>query len=182
MPTGSRKVAGLVESLAVVLVCYLGLYVRAVRQGWMGLDDYALLRNNFHLGEGWASFLWGFVDLNFGRRWTPMLWTVANLAGDPTVLHFHVLVLVLGALLSVLVLVCYREVLSPGWALFAALMFLCSPMRLEVFAWEMGFVYVTVGIWLCLAFLTRARPWGCCYCCQRSVKTSQVRSLQHQPV
>jgi len=162
---------GLVESGALVLVVYLGLYCRAVRQDWMGLDDYTLLLNNRHLGDGLASFLWGLKDLNFGRRWTPMLWTVANFAGDPTVLHFHLLVLVLGAVFSVLVLLCYREVLSNGWALFASLVFVCSPMRLEVFAWEMGFVYVTVGIWLCLAFLLRARPWGCCYCCMMALCT-----------
>jgi len=159
------------DVLWIVLLVYVALYWRGMAQGWLGLDDYALLRNNPHLGDGWASFLWGFVDLNFGRRWTPILWSVANLVGQPTAVGFHALVFVLGACLSCLVTCCYLTLFRNGWALAASLLFVCSPMRLEVFTWEMGFVYETVGIFLCAAFLLRERPWPCVVMCAMALLT-----------
>jgi hypothetical protein len=98
-------------------------------------------------------------DVEFGRRWTPLLWLVACLCGAPTAFKFHVLVFVLGLILSLLVAEAYGRALPSGWVLPAALLFSVSPLRIEVFTWAMGFGYEAVGIFLCLAWLLRQRAW-----------------------
>lgn len=134
-------------------------YSRSLSWGWLGLDDWRWLVSNPHLGHGWASVRWSLTDVEFGRRWNPVLWLVACACGAPTALKFHVLVFVLGLVLSLLVTEAYGRALRPGWALPAALLFALSPLRLEVFTWGMGFGYETVGIFLCAAWLLRRRPW-----------------------
>jgi hypothetical protein len=148
------------------LLCFLAVtagfflaYARSLSWGWLGLDDMRFLASNPHLGHGWESIRWSLTDVVFGRRWNPVLWLVACACGAPTAFKFHVLVFVLGLVLSLLVTEIYGRALRPGWALPAALLFILSPLRLEVFTWAMGFGYETVGILLCIAWLARARPW-----------------------
>jgi hypothetical protein len=150
----------------VRLLCFLCVgagfilaYARSLSWGWLGLDDWRFLASNPHLGHGWESVRWSLTDIVFGRRWNPVLWLVACLCGAPTAFKFHVLVFALGLVLSLLVTEIYGRALRPGWALPAALLFVLSPLRLEVFTWSMGFGYETVGILLCIAWLLRARPW-----------------------
>lgn len=149
---------------ACIVVCVGALYGRFLSNGWMGLDDEVLLRQNTHLGLGTRSWVWGLLDVNFGRRWTPMLWSVANLVGEPSAFRYHVLVFVLALMVSSLCLACYWSVLPPLGAMVGTMAFVFSPMRLEVFAWEMGFVYETVAVFVMLAFLTRRNAWLSCLC------------------
>lgn len=145
--------------LGLVAVAYAVVYARSLSWPWLGLDDWRFIVTNPHLGHGWQSAWWGLTDVEFGRRWTPVAWLVACLCGQPTALGFHVLVFVLGLILCLLVAeICLRH-LDPRWAPVAALLFALSPLRIEVFAWSMGFVYATAAIFLCAAWLARARPW-----------------------
>jgi hypothetical protein len=132
---------------------------RSLSWGWLGLDDWRFVVTNPHLGHGWSSVWWSLTDVEFGRRWTPVLWLVACLCGVPTAFKFHVLVFVLGLILSLLVVELYGRALGRGWVLPAALLFVLSPLRNEVFTWGMGFGYETVAILLCLAWLYRGRVW-----------------------
>jgi hypothetical protein len=77
----------------------------------------------------------------------------------PSAFKFHLLVFVLGLILSLLVTEIYGRALRPGWALPAVLLFVLSPLRIEVFTWGMGFGYETVAIFLCLAWLLREKTW-----------------------
>jgi hypothetical protein len=150
--------ARLLSFLCVTAGFFLA-YGRSLSWGWLGLDDSRWLVSNPHLGHGWDSVWWSLTDVEFGRRWNPVLWLVACACGAPTAFKFHVLVFVLGLVLSLLVTEVYGRSLRPGWALPAALLFVLSPLRLEVFTWGMGFGYETVGILLCAAWLVREKPW-----------------------
>jgi hypothetical protein len=150
----------------VRLLCFLCVtagfflaYARSLWWGWLGLDDWRFVASNPHLGHGWASVWWSLTDVEFGRRWNPVLWLVACACGVPTAFKFHLLVFVLGLVLSLLVTEIYGRALPWGWALPAALLFALSPLRIEVFTWGMGFGYETVAILLCAAWLVRGRPW-----------------------
>lgn len=134
-------------------------YGRSLSWGWLGLDDWRFIVTNPHLGHGWESVKWGLGDVQYGRRWMPVLWLVACACGAPTAFKFHLLVFVLGLFLSLLVMEIYGRLLGRGWAVAAALLFVMSPLRIEVFTWGMGFVYETVAILLCVAWLTRNRVW-----------------------
>src|SRR5271167_1828519 len=81
--------------LGLVAAGYLLVYWRSLSWGWLGLDDWRFLVTNPHLGHGWDSIRWALSDVEFGRRWTPILWLVACLCGVPTAFKFHVLVFVL---------------------------------------------------------------------------------------
>ncbi len=151
---------GRLTCLLVVAAAYVLAYARSLSWGWLGLDDSHFIVSNPHLGHGWDSVRWALTDVEFGRRWNPVLWLVACACGVPTAFKFHVLVFVLGLVLSLLVMEVYGRALRPGWALPAALLFALSPLRLEVFTWSMGFGYETVAILLCAAWLLRDRPWG----------------------
>lgn len=153
------------ESLACGLFAlwfFALLYARFLTKNWLGLDDEVLLRQNSHLGLGGQSYIWGLFDVSFGRRWTPVLWTVANLVGTPDAFRFHVLVFALGGVLSFLVGWAYAELLGLIWGLVAVALFVASPMRCEVWGWQMGFVYGTLGICSVCCWLGRARPLLCC--------------------
>ena len=141
--------------LLVVAAGFILAYGRSLSWGWLGLDDWVYLASNSHLGHGWDSLWWALTDVRFGQRWNPVLWLVACLCGVPTAFKFHVLVFVLGLILSLLVTEIFGRALRPGWALPAALLFVLSPLRIEVFTWGMGFGYETVAILLCLAWLLR---------------------------
>lgn len=150
----------------VRLLCFLCVtagfflaYARSLSWGWLGLDDWRFVASNPHLGHGWDSVWWSLTDVEFGRRWNPVLWLVACACGVPTAFKFHLLVFVLGLVLSLLVTEIYGRALPRGWALPAALLFALSPLRIEVFTWGMGFGYETVAILLCAAWLVRGRPW-----------------------
>ena len=145
--------------LLCVTAAFFLAYARSLTWGWLGLDDSHFIVSNPHLGHGWESVGWALTDVEFGRRWNPVLWLVACACGVPTAFKFHVLVFALGLVLSLLVTEVYGRALRPGWALPAALLFVLSPLRLEVFTWSMGFGYETVAILLCLAWLVRDRPW-----------------------
>lgn len=145
--------------LACVTAAYLLAYCRSLSWGWLGLDDWRYLVTNPHLGHGWDSVRWGLGDVEYGRRWTPVLWLVACLCGAPTAFKFHLLVFILGLILSLLVAEAYGRALPGGWVVPAALLFAVSPLRIEVFTWAMGFGYEVVGIFLCLAWLLRERAW-----------------------
>lgn len=145
--------------LACVAAGYFLAYWRSLSWGWLGLDDWRFLVTNPHLGHGWDSVRWGLGDVEYGRRWTPVFWLVACLCGAPTAFKFHVLVFVLGLILSLLVAEAYGRALPGGWVLPAALLFALSPLRIEVFTWAMGFGYEAVGIFLCFAWLLRGKPW-----------------------
>jgi hypothetical protein len=138
---------------------FLLAYVRSLSWGWLGLDDWHFVAANPHLGHGWDSVRWALTDVEFGRRWNPVLWLVACACGVPTAFKFHLLVFLLGWVLSILVMEIYGRALGPGWGLPAALLFALSPLRIEVFTWGMGFGYETVAIFLCLAWLSRERIW-----------------------
>jgi hypothetical protein len=144
---------------ACVTAGFFLAYARSLSWGWLGLDDWRWLVSNPHLGHGWESIWWSLTDVEFGRRWSPVLWLVACACGVPTAFKFHLLVFALGLVLSLLVTEIYGRSLGRGWALPAALLFALSPLRLEVFTWGMGFGYETVGILLCAAWLVRDRPW-----------------------
>jgi hypothetical protein len=143
----------------LVAAGYFIAYWRSLSWGWLGLDDWRFLVTNPHLGHGWDSVRWALSDVEFGRRWTPVLWLVACLCGVPTAFKFHVLVFVLGLVLSLLVTEIYGRALRVGWVLPAALLFAVSPLRSEVFTWSMGLGYETVAILLCLAWILRDRVW-----------------------
>jgi hypothetical protein len=150
--------------LLCVAAGFILAYGRSLWWGWLGLDDWRYVAANPNLGHGWESVWWGLTDVRFGQRWDPVLWLVACLCGVPTAFKFHLLVFVLGLVLSLLVMEVYGRALPRGWALPAGLLFSLSPLRIEVFTWGMGFGYETVGIMLCLAWLLRERPaWsaGC---------------------
>jgi hypothetical protein len=134
-------------------------YWRSLSWGWLGLDDWRFVATNPHLGHGWESVRWALTDVEFGRRWNPVLWLVACLCGAPTALKFHLLVFVLGLILTLLVTEVYGRALRRDWVLPAALLFALSPLRIEVFTWGMGFGYETVAILLCVAWLLLERPW-----------------------
>jgi hypothetical protein len=142
-----------------VAVAFSLVYGRGLSWGWLGLDDWRFLVTNPHLGHGWDSILWSLGDVQYGRRWMPLMWLVACLCGTPTAFKFHLLVFVLGLLLSLLVTEVFGQALRRGWVLPAVLLFVLSPLRIEVFTWGMGFVYETVAILLCIAWLLRRRPW-----------------------
>src|ERR1017187_5116989 len=91
-----RFLVGRWPSMVCIAVVFFLLYWRCLGWGWLGFDDSLLLRRNPHLGQGFSSFLWGWTDTAYGRRWTPVLWSVANLVGKPTALKFHGLVFILG--------------------------------------------------------------------------------------
>jgi hypothetical protein len=146
---------------AFVSAAFVLVNARSLSWGWLGLDDWRFLVTNPHLGHGWGSFRWAVTDVEYGRRWMPFLWLVACACGVPTAFKFHVLVFALGLLLSLLVTEIYGQGLRRGWALPAALLFVLSPMRNEVFTWGMGFVYETVAILLCGAWLLRRRVGWC---------------------
>jgi hypothetical protein len=143
--------------LAVVAVAFLAVNGRSLSWGWLALDDWKFIVTNPNLGHGWHSVSWALTDVQFGRRWTPVLWLVACTCGVPTAFKFHVLVFVLGLVLCLLVTEVYGRGLPRGWALPAALLFTLSPLRNEVFTWSMGFVYETVAILLCMAWLLRRK-------------------------
>jgi len=143
---------------------FLLAYWRSLSWGWLGLDDWRFVAANPHLGHGWSSVWWSLTDVEFGRRWNPLLWLVACACGAPTAFKFHALVFVLGLVLSLLVMEVYGRAMRPGWALPAALLFALSPLRIEVFTWGMGFGYETVAILLCLAWLLRDKAWWSALC------------------
>ena len=145
--------------LGCVALAFSLVYARGLGWGWLGLDDWRFLVSNPNLGHGWDSVLWALGDFRYGHRWLPVMWLVACLCGVPTAFKFHLLVFALGLVLSLLVTEIYGRELRRGWVLPAALLFVLSPLRLEVFTWGMGFVYETVAIFLCLAWLLRARAW-----------------------
>lgn len=140
---------------AVVAAAFLLVNTRSLSWGWLGLDDWRFLVINPHLGHGWDSVRWALTDVQYGRRWMPVLWLVACACGAPTAFKFHLLVFLMGILLCLLVTEIYGQGLRRGWALPAALLFTLSPLRNEVFTWGMGFVYESVAILLCAAWLTR---------------------------
>lgn len=138
----------------VVVCLFLVLYVRTVTWGWLMFDDKALILDNPHLGQWtWENWKWAFTDTAFGRRWTPLLWAVA-LVPPKTAVAFHMLVVCLGAVLCGLVFVLLLRFADLWEALALACLFVACPLRLEVFAWNMGFVYETVAIFSVAAFLT----------------------------
>jgi len=143
--------------LLFVTAAFFIAYWRSLSWGWLGLDDWRFIVTNPNLGHGWQSVRWAISDFQFGRRWTPVLWLVACLCGVPTAFKFHLLAFVLGLILSLLVTEIYGRLLARWWALPAALLFVMSPLRIEVFTWGMGFVYESVAIFLCLAWLLRKR-------------------------
>jgi hypothetical protein len=143
--------------LVVVAAAFFVVNWRSLSWGWLALDDWKFIVTNPNLGHGWHSLSWALTDVQFGRRWTPVLWLVACTCGVPTAFKFHVLVFVLGLILSLLVTEIYGQGLRHGWALPAALLFTLSPLRIEVFTWGMGFVYETVAILLCMAWLVRRK-------------------------
>jgi len=65
----------------------------------------------------------------------------------------------LGLILSLLVTEIYGRHLRRGWVAPAVLLFVFSPLRIEVFTWAMGFVYESVAILLCVAWLLKKKPW-----------------------
>ncbi len=134
-------------------------YWRSLSWGWLGFDDWRFVAANPHLGHGWESVRWALTDVEFGRRWNPVLWLVACVCGVPTAFKFHLLVFVLGLILSLLVTEVYGRALRRKWVLPAALLFALSPLRIEVFTWGMGFGYESVAIFLCVAWLVREKPW-----------------------
>ena len=143
--------------LACVTAAFILVNARSLSWGWLGLDDWRFLATNPHLGHGWDSVRWALTDVRFGRRWTPVAWLVACACGVPTAFKFHLLVFALGLVLCLLVTEIYGQGLRRGWVLPAALLFVLSPMRNEVFTWGMGFVYETCAIFLCAAWLARRR-------------------------
>jgi hypothetical protein len=140
---------------AFVCAAFLLVNARSLSWGWLGLDDWRFLVINPHLGHGWDSVGWALTDVEYGRRWMPVLWLVACACGVPTAFKFHLLAFVLGLLLSLLVTEIYGQGLRRAWVLPAALLFMLSPLRNEVFTWGMGFVYESVAILLCIAWLLR---------------------------
>lgn len=149
---------------AAVAAAFACLYARSLAWGWLGLDDWRFIISNPHLGHGWDSVRWALTDVEFGRRWTPGVWLVACVCGTPTALKFHILVFALGLLLSLLVTEICLQHLRRAWALPAALLFVASPLRIEVFTWGMGFVYETVALLLCAAWLLRRRTGWSALC------------------
>jgi len=145
-----------------VLQIYWLVWSPKLTNGWMGLDDYALVQLNPFLGHGWSSFVWGLTDVRFGRRWTPLLWSMLTVLGRPTVQKMHLLVFLLGAVLCFLVAHAFRKGIGMTLGFFASVAFAVSPMRYEVFSWEMGFVYDGMAILIMLAWLDRRSPSWCC--------------------
>jgi hypothetical protein len=140
---------------AFVSAAFVLVNARSLSWGWLGLDDWRFLVINPHLGHGWESARWALTDVQYGRRWMPLLWLVACACGVPTAFKFHVLAFALGLILSLLVTEIYGQGLRRGWVMPAALLFVLSPLRGEVFTWGMGFVYESVAILLCAAWLLR---------------------------
>lgn len=120
------------------------------------MDDDLLLRENPHLGHGLASWGWALTDVDFGRRWTPFLWCIAQICYGCGPVGFHLGTLLIGVALSVSVYFLFRQSMDEPVAFVLAAAFLASPLRLEIFAWSIGFVYSSTAlacVWSAVFFL-----------------------------
>lgn len=134
----------------LVGLVYIGLYARTLGWGWIGLDDTLLLRDNPHLGHSLSALWWAVTDMGFGRRWLPGTWLVADMLSGWGPFGFRLGTFVLGLAMVLSALRLFELDLPAKWAVVPALLFACSPMRMEVFGWSIGFIYCTValcGIW-----------------------------------
>ena len=147
-------------SLVVISAVFWCLFGRSVSWGWVEFDDKALVYSNEHLaGWHWETVKWALTDTDFGRRWTPVLWLVAMIPGCKSAVGYHLLVLGLGWLLSCLLFVWFCRSFDAWFALLLALVFVCNPMRWEIFGWNMGFVYETCGICCVASCLVGSGFW-----------------------
>ncbi|HEU5078510.1 MAG TPA: hypothetical protein VFT72_04820 [Opitutaceae bacterium] len=125
------------------------------------MDDTLLLRDNTHLGHSLHAFSWGVTDFAFGRRWLPGTWTLANVFSGYGVLGFRLGSFVLGLAVVLSALRLFETQLPTCWALSPALLFACSPLRMEVFGWSIGFIYAATAlccIWAVIWYLQN-RSW-----------------------
>jgi hypothetical protein len=142
---------------AVTLALFVAVYGRTISWGWLGFDDYSLISTNKNLGHGWSSLWWALSNVRGCARWMPLGWLPVAFGG--TAFQLHVLVLVLGAALCVFVAEMFRSLETGVYAFPFALLFLASPLRLEVFGWVMGYLYTLTAIFGVLAVLDRDTRW-----------------------
>jgi hypothetical protein len=149
---------------AAVALVVVAVNARAFHYGWLIFDDFELIVKNWHLCRCRHGLAFAWTDVDYGRRYTPILWTVALIPGRFNVVGWHVMVVVLGALCSGLFFLLLRRVAVASVALPVALLFALSPLRGEEFEWVMGFVYCLVGIFGILGFLAAGQRWASVLC------------------
>jgi len=153
-PVGRHGSVKIVAGALAALVLLWALYWPSLSWGWLMDDDLILMRCR-HLGQWtWGSLQWALTDVDYGRRWTPVLWLIALIPPANTALGYHVLALALASVLTVAILLLLLRLTGFWWALFLTCALVSTPLRLEVFGWTMGFVYVSVAIFCVAAFLT----------------------------
>lgn len=146
----------MIRPLLVLLALFATLYGRSLWWPWLRLDDSLLLVQNEFLGHGARSWWWALTDVEFGRRWMPGFWMLAQIGHGSGAFGFHLLTLVLGAVLVGSVYVLFRSEMREDFAFALTAAFVASPMRLEIFAWSIGFLYCAVAV-LCVWAVVAAR-------------------------
>lgn len=148
-PSRERALRSLATGAIVFL--FLACWVRSIGWPWLAMDDAAVLGRCPFLNDGVASLLRCLTDVTYGRRWMPVFWCLAWLGAPFGVAGYHVITVLVGALLCLLV--CSRAFVRWGWFGYAvAIVLLFSPARAEIFGWAIGFLYVAAaaaifGMW-----------------------------------
>lgn len=155
----------------VVIIAYFAVYSRTLAWGWLGMDDTKILHHNPYIGPTWAGIKWALTDITFGRRWMPGMWLVADIVPNGSVFGYRLLSFVLGLVVCLLVLEIFRRTIRDWLVLPLILLFVLSPMRLEVFGWSVGFVYEAALIWLLVAVLFRHKRLIATLCLLMAVLT-----------
>jgi len=139
----------------ILVVAYLAAYAHSLAWGWLGMDDSKFLHRNPHLGPTWAGVRWALTDISYARRWLPLMWLQADFVPKDSALGFRILSFAFGLTACLLVFELFRRSLRPWLTLPLSLLFTLSPLRLEVFADPIGFIYGATLVWLLLAVLLR---------------------------
>lgn len=149
--------------LLALAALFLALYSRSLGWDWLRMDDSLLLERNPNLGHGLQSYWWALTDVEFGRRWTPLFWVLAQAFSGFGVVGYHLGTLLVGLGLSLSVFVMFRAVMAERYAFVLAAVFIASPLRMEIFAWSIGFLYsatALVMVWAVIAYQNGRHWWS----------------------
>src|ERR1041385_4436349 len=75
----------------ILILGYFALYTRTLAWGWLGMDDTKVLHHNPYIGPTWSGIKWALTDVQFGARWMPGMWLVANIVPNGSVFGYRLL-------------------------------------------------------------------------------------------
>jgi len=160
-PAPTRRGLGAAAQRGLLAVAYAAVYARTLAWGWLGMDDSKFLHRNPHLGLSWAGLRWALTNVTGAQRWMPVMWLSADLVPKDSPQGLRLLSFGVGLAACLLVFELLRRAVRPWAALPLGLLFALSPLRLEVFADPIGFIYGETLVWLLLAVrLRHRRGWA----------------------